>query len=377
MALIIISRLELEAMASRVHFASAKVKQLRAEDTLPAKFQRMLEGLDLRSMFEDRSVAVKMHVGNGVGYTTIHPLFVRTLVAAVKEAGGNAFVTDGIFAVAGATVRGYTTEVVGAPIYPAAGVEDKYGYSKPINYRSLEKVEVAGNIADADAMVVLSHGKGHGHCGFGGAIKNIAMGCVTAQTRGWIHALIDTEFSWNSEACEHCYICRENCPGGAISFSDEGEFQVFLHNCRYCMHCVTSCPAEAIEIREEGIRYFQEGMARTTKAVLDTFEPNRVLYVTVLTNITPLCDCWGFTTPSLVPDIGIMASRDILAIEQAALDSIKVENYIPGSLPEQLELAEGDGHLFERIWHKDPYLQVEAAAEIGLGSRDYELIEIP
>jgi uncharacterized Fe-S center protein len=72
-----------------------------------------------------------------------------------------------------------------------------------------------------------------------------------------------------------------------------------------------------------------------------------------------------------------MASRDILAIEQAALDSIKVENYIPGSLPEQLELAEGDGHLFERIWHKDPYLQVEAAAEIGLGSRDYELIEIP
>ena len=142
------------------------------------------------------------------------------------------------------------------------------------------------------------------------------------------------------------------------------------------MHCVTSCPEKAIEIREEGIRYFQEGMARTTKAVLDTFQPNRVLYITLLANITPLCDCWGFTTPSLVPDIGIVASDDIVAVEQAALDLIKTENYIEGSLPEQLQLAEGDGHLFQRIWHKDPYLQVETAAEIGLGSRKYEIAEI-
>lgn len=363
-------------MASRVYFASAKVRQLRAEDTLPAKFQRMLEPMDLRSMFEGRKVAVKMHVGGRIGYSTIHPLFVRTLVAAVKAAGGRPFITDGSSSVPNATARGYTEEVVGAPIYPVGGAQDKYYYEKPVNYRSLEKVQVAGNIADVEAMVVLSHGKGHGQCGFGGAIKNIAMGCVTERTRSWIHALMDTEFKWDSEACQHCYICRENCPGGAIRFTEEGEFQIFFHYCRYCMHCVTSCPAEAIEIREEGIRYFQEGMARATKAVLDTFEPNRVLYVTVLTNITPLCDCWGFTTPSLVPDIGIMASRDIVAVEQAALDSIDAKNYIPGSLPEQLELAEGNGHLFERIWRKDPYLQVEMAGEIGLGSRKYEIVEV-
>ncbi|UCC67666.1 MAG: DUF362 domain-containing protein [Armatimonadota bacterium] len=363
-------------MASEVRFASAKVKHLRAEDTLPAKFQRMLNGLDLKSMFDEKRVAVKMHVGSYFGYTTIHPVFVRLLVAAIKDAGGNPFITDGSFSVANAVGRGYTEEVIGAPILPIGGAQDKYYYEKPINFRSLEKVHVAGNIADADAMVVFSHGKGHGHCGFGGAIKNIAMGCVTVQTRGRIHALIDTEFSWNSDACRHCYVCRENCPGGAISFTDEGEFQVFLHNCRYCMHCVTSCPENAIDIREEGIRYFQEGMARTTKAVLETFEPNRVLYITVLTNITPLCDCWGFSTPSLVPDVGIVASDDIVATEQAALDSIKAENYIEGSLPAQLELAEEDGHLFWKIWGKDPYLQVETAAEIGLGSRDYQIVEI-
>ena len=363
-------------MASKVYFASAKVNRLSADDTLPAKFQRMLKALDLKAMFDDKSVAVKMHVGGNIGYTTIHPVFVRLLISALKDAGGRPFVTDGSFSIGAATARGYTPEVLGAPVYPVAGVQDGYCYRKAVNYRSLKQVEIAGNIADADAMVVFSHGKGHGHCGFGGAIKNIAMGCVTVPTRGRIHALMDTEFSWDSEACEHCYICRDNCPGGAISFDDEGRFQVFLHHCRYCMHCVTSCPAKAIEIREEGIRYFQEGMARTTKVVLDTFKPNRVLYITVLTDITPLCDCWGFSTPSLVPDVGIVGSTDIVAVEQAALDSIDAENYIEGSLPAQLELSKEDGHLFWKIWHKDPYLQVETAAEIGLGSREYETAEV-
>ncbi len=363
-------------MASKVHFASSRVKRLSADETLPVKFMRMLEKLDLREMFADKQVAVKMHVGGHMGYTTIHPLFVRLLIAKLKAAGAKPFVTDGSFSVADAPARGYTEEVLGAPVYPVAGVMDKYFVSKEINYRSLEKVEIAGNIADADAMVVLSHGKGHGSCGFGGAIKNIAMGCVTVETRGWIHGLSDTSFSWDSEACRHCYICRENCPGGAISFNEKDELGIFMHHCRYCMHCVTSCPEHAITINEEGTRWFQEGMALTTKAVLERFEPNRVLFVTALLDVTPLCDCWGFSTPALVPDIGIMASSDIVAIEQAALDSIKLENYIEGSLPEQIRMKDGDGHLFWKIWGKDPYLQVETAAQIGLGNREYELVEV-
>jgi uncharacterized Fe-S center protein len=363
-------------MPSKVYFASAKMKRLSAEDSLPAKFQRMLEGVDLKSMFDRRRVAIKMHVGGHIGYTTIHPLFVRLLVAAVKEAGGQPFITDGSFSVSGAVARGYTHETLGAPIYGVAGAHDKYFYAKDIGYRSLDQVEIAGNIADADAMIVLSHGKGHGQCGFGGAIKNLAMGAVTTRTRGRIHGVMETEFNWSAEICQHCGQCVENCPAGAIHFTDKDALQIISHHCRYCMHCVDSCPAEAISITRESMVYFQKAMALTTKAVLDGFEPNRVLYISVLTNVTPLCDCWGFSTPALVPDIGIMASTDIVAVEQAAIDAIDAKDYIAGSLPEQVTLTEGDGHLLQRIWGKDPYLQVASAAEIGLGSREYEIEEI-
>lgn len=95
------------------------------------------------------------------------------------------------------------------------------------------------------------------------------------------------------------------------------------------MHCVNACPANAIEIDMRSYVYFQTGMAKTVKAVLDTFEPDSVFYITMLTNITPLCDCWGFSTPALVPDVGIVAG------EKAALDLMDAENYIPGTLPDQ------------------------------------------
>jgi len=360
---------------SDVLFATAKVKRLAAEDTLPARFQRLLKQVDFKSYFDKRTVAIKMHVGGHLGYTTIHPLFVRFVVEAVKQAGGRPFITDGSWSVAGAVARGYTEEVLGAPIQPAAGTMDKYFYSRPIGYRGLESVDLCGNIVDAEAMLVLSHLKGHGQSGFGGAIKNLAMGCVTVPTRGKLHQLMDTEFSWDADACVHCYLCRDNCPGGAVKFDQEGRYSVFFHHCRYCMHCVDSCPEHAISINLEGIRYFQEGLARATKAVIDTFDANSIYYLNFLLDITPLCDCWGFSTPPLVPDIGIMGSGDIVSIEQASLDAIDVKHYIPGSLPEQLEMTD-TGHLFERIHRKDPYLQIETCAGLGLGSREYQIVDV-
>lgn len=364
---------------SQVLFASAHVDRLDRNATLPAKFRRLLERCDLETRFKGRRVAIKMHVGANIGFYTIHPLFVRILVEAVKKAGGKPFLTDGAFSVDDAVARGYVPEVVGARVVGASGEHDRYVYTRSTAVEGLPTVELCGHIVDADALLVFSHGKGHGHTGFGGAIKNIAMGCVSYRTRGAIHALMSGHFNWQAERCTHCEQCVNSCPTGAARFNDKQELTISEHHCRFCMHCVRACPEEALTMDqpEEKFRHFQAGMAAVVKEVLSTFEPNRVFYVTVLMNITPLCDCWGFSTPPLVPDVGILASDDIVAIEQAALDLIRVENLIPGSVPDQLCPLGEEGHLFQRIHGKDPYEQVRQCARLCLGSTEYELEEIP
>jgi len=360
---------------SKVYFASAKMSALRADASLPAKFKRMLAEFPLKDMFEGKTVAIKMHLGGHLGYTTIPPIFVKTLIRQIKEAGGQPFVTDGAGAVPGAKDRGYTEEVLGAPLVPAAGFNEKYYETVPIDFLSLKDARMCGEIVNADAMVVLSHGKGHGHCGWGGAIKNIGMGNVTCKTRGDIHGLMDTEFEWDESLCTHCYLCRDNCPANAVTFKSD-KFEINMHHCRYCMHCVRACPQEAIKINEDSIRQFQAGMAHVNKACLDTFEANRVLFINHVCTVTPFCDCWGFSSPAIVPDVGILASTDLVSVEQTSIDKVRVEDFIAGSLPHPLEVRDVPGHLLQRIHGKDPYLQCEEAARLGLGEREYEIVEI-
>lgn len=361
-----------------VLFASAHVPRLDRNATLPARFGRLLSQVDLAARFNGKRVAIKMHVGGDIGFYTIHPLFVRMVVDAVRSAGGTPFLTDGSFSTDAAAARGYVPEVVNARVVGAGGEHDRYCYPRPTGVPGLPTVEVCGNIADADAMLVLSHGKGHGHTGFGGAIKNIGMGCVSYRTRGNIHALMASHFDWQGELCTHCEQCIRGCPTGAIKFTDQNALRIFDHHCRYCMHCTRSCPTGALTMEQPGNKFrdFQVGMAAAVKETLATFPAGSVYYITLLMNITPLCDCWGFSTQPLVPDIGIVAGDDIVAIEQASLDLIKAEHLIPGTLPEQLCPPGDSGHLFERIHGKDPYEQVRQAAAAGLGSMDYQLNEV-
>jgi uncharacterized protein len=361
-------------MTATVTFASARPREIRQNATLPALLDRMLTSWDFKRRFKDKSVAIKMHLGGGMGFSTIHPYLVGRVVGAVKSAGGQPFLTDSAGAVANARERGYTEEVLGAPLLPVAGLNDKYVYSRKTNFRTLKTVELAGTIVDAEAMIVLSHGKGHGQSGFGGAIKNIAMGCVDGLTRSKIHRLMAAMFKWDAKKCTGCLLCRDNCPNHAIS-CNKGEISIFDHHCKYCMHCQLACPQKAITIDQSGYRFFQRGMALTTREVLRTFKPGRVLYITALLQVTPFCDCWGFTTPSIVPDIGIVAGDDIVAVETAAMDLIKAEDFLEGSLPPPLKRT-GSGHLFEQIHGKNPYIQVEECVRLKLGQSKYRLTSI-
>ena len=287
-------------------------------------------------------------------------------------AGGEPFVTDTPKGIAGARERGYTREVLGAELVPVAGPDDKNFEVRRTDFRSLDTVSLAGNVVHADAMIVLSHGKGHGHSGFGGAIKNIAMGCVDEPTRKKIHRLMESTFVIDHEKCARCMLCRDNCPNGAITLDKHGKIDIFDHHCKYCMHCQLACPNKAITIDQGGYRYFQRGMALTVREVLAALKPQNVFYVTVLLAVTPFCDCWGMTTPSIVPDIGILAGQSIVAVETALLDLIKAEDFIAGSLVPPMKRT-GAGHLLQQIHGKDPYIQIEECTAVGLGDRAYQV----
>jgi uncharacterized Fe-S center protein len=362
---------------SEVLFSSVNFSKYEAGHTLPAKFERLVKKMGLGEVVRGKIVAIKMHVGRGIGFTTIHPMFVKTLADEIKANGGKPYVCDQT--VEGAASRGYTQEALGCPVVDVCGVTGKYFYPKEVNFKSFKNVDVAGHIMDADVLIDLSHVKGHGVCGFGGACKNLAMGAVTDRTRGQIHGL-EGLIDWNSETCIRCKKCVESCNHNANSFDDDGNYKVFLHHCTNCQHCVMVCPNGSISMGDnrftERFADFQKGMALCTQKVLEGFAPGHVFYINFLTNITAICDCWGLSTPALVPDIGIMASKDIVAIEKASIDAIKIENLLPNGVPGGDNLSGKTGHLFERLHGKNPFVQLDELEKLGLGEQQYSITEI-
>lgn len=361
------------AKVSKVLFASAIPGQMDVDCTLPARFNRLLAQLVAPEKVRGKTVAIKMHVGGNIGYSTIHPLFVKLLVDHVKSGKPRrVFITDGD--IGSAASRGYARETVGAEIVALCGPDWKAVRRIPTGWPRIEYALVGKELLKADVLVNFSHVKGHGDCGFGGACKNLAMGCVPPETRRDMHQL-EGDLVWDKAKCIKCKKCIEVCPTKANSFNKKGEYDIFWHHCKLCQHCVLACPVKAINIPGRNFALFQDGLARIAKVVLDQFRADRTFHINVLTHITPYCDCWGLTTPAILPDVGIMGSEDIVAVEEASLDSIDHRKVIPGSIPPPLTLGKGR-HLFEKLHARDPYLQVRFLEKLGAGTRKYKLKEV-
>ena len=363
----------MKSSRSSVLFASAHVERLDRDLTLPAKFGRLLDRLPIRDRVQGKRVAVKMHLGWGLGYSTVHPLFVRLLIDHIRQGKPkDIFITDGN--VAEAAPRGYSRQTVGARLEPAFGKDGKAVRRCRTGWKPVPSAMISRVVTDADILINLSHTKAHGDAGYGGACKNLSMGCVTAKTRGDIHAL-EGDLTWNRDKCIRCGKCIEECPTKANRFDDKGEYHIFWHNCKMCRHCMLICPTDAIQITKHDYDLFQEGLARMAMLVLKSFRKGNVFHVNVLTHVTIFCDCWGMTTPALVPDIGIMASEDMVAIDDASLRAIKVKNLIPGAITPPFALGKGR-HLFEKLHGRDPFAQVRALEALDAGSSDYRIVTV-
>ncbi|MHA1958908.1 MAG: DUF362 domain-containing protein [Candidatus Thorarchaeota archaeon] len=372
---------------SNVYFGSVINGTQARFAAFAGKLNKIIEELDFSTIEKKDKVAIKMHLGFHDGYQTVPVFFVRRIVKAVKEAGGYPFVTDNPTAVYNAVERGYTAETCGCPIIPAAGVKDGYTKTVEINFGNVDTLELAGVMHDADVLIDLTHAKGHNTCGYGGAFKNIALGGYHGPSR-WtkIHGVEHSipYFDKDKITPEHAKKLVEACPEECIKYNEEkDEFKILFGMCNQCWKCrEADKDVGSLDIKQENFSMFQELLAVASKEVLKTFDEKKQFFINFAIDITGACDCWGLGQPRVINDIGIVASRDIVAADHATLDLMAKEGLIESMIPpyyRNLNLdPDVDLHPFQRLHGpmKNPYLVTEFGEKLGLGIRNYELIEI-
>ncbi len=373
---------------SKVYFGSVKQGKLLPIASFAAKVDKITDMLiEQTPIAKKDKVAIKMHLGFNVGYQTVPVFFVRRIVDAVKKTGAYPFITDNPTAVYNAVNRGYTQETCGCPIIPIAGVKDGYTTPVEINFKGFDSLDMGGVLKDADVLIDLTHAKGHGACGYGGAIKNLALGGYSGSSR-WmkIHAVAQHDKYWDKEkgSSEHAKKLVEACPYGALRYDETYNNLIRnYHDCHQCLTCLElDLDIGAVKLPRESYSAFQEMMAISTNKVLETFKPEKVFYLNFALQITTFCDCVGIAQPPIINDIGVLGSKDIIAIETATLDLIKKEGIIEKNIPPFLKHVNLDPnediHPFTRLHgpYKDPYETVRFLEKMGRGNSDYELIEI-
>lgn len=370
-------------MTSIVYYGSPRQARLEAKETLPEKLSLILEQLHLRDRVKDEMVVLKLHTGNNIGYSTIHPVFVRKVVQAVKEGGGQPFVVDVNWDVAGAEERGYSAEVLGCPVYPAAGPDEKYFYLHKRSFLNIDEWQVAGFVQDATFLINFAHAKGHPSCGYGGTLKNLALGCMGGKTRGAMHDTMQFEPYWFADKCPDDVVRQrvlDSCPFAALVPDKADPKSVHLHyeQCNQCGRCLQVAPDGSLKINSGNFHAFQEACANSVDIVLSTFATGKHVHLCLATHITPLCDCFGFTSMAILPDAGVFGSDDIVALDQAVLDMTAKTPLLEENIPTAMEVHTRKGHPFRWLHgpYKDPYLAPQYAEKLGVGSCEYELVDV-
>lgn len=371
-------------MATSVYFGNARQSRLRAEETLPAKLDLMIEKLNLKERVKDKSVAIKMHLGGHIGYSTIHPVFVRKLVKAVQDGGGRPFVTDTAWACSSAHERGYSHDTIGCLILPCAGPDEKYFKVFPADFKGLKEYKLGGTLLDADFLIDFAHVKGHPSCGMGGVFKNLALGAMIGETRGKIHDTVHFDQYWFADKCpdgDARQKVLDACEMEAIVLDRDNPELLHRHSepCNQCGKCLDVAPEGALKLNPDNFFAFQEACAIGVSHVLSQFEPENQVYINIATDMTPVCDCFGFTGCSILPDVGMFAGDNICAVEEATLDEIRKYKIIEENVPASMKLQPGEGrHPFQVLHgvYKDPYKVIDYASALGLGSRKYDLVDV-
>lgn len=331
--------------------------------------------------------AVKIHFGESGNDAYMSPVLAKGAADLAKAAGAKPFFTDTNTLYTGsrgnavdhletAISHGFVPEVCGAPVVIADGLrgDDWREAPLPAACSRFKSAKIAGAVASADSMIVLTHVKGHEMAGMGGAIKNLAMGCAPPAGKREQHSL---RYKVSERRCVACGSCSEVCPtGAALAPGSHGDKAFIVRDtCIGCGECVIHCAPGAISMDwESDLAEFTERMTEYALGAM-VGKAGRAIFLSVVQRVSPICDCAGWSDIPVVPDLGFLASIDPVAIDKAAFDLVKAAPVWPGSA---LDGKAGPGVDKFAALHPGslPELQMEYGERIGLGSRDYELVKL-
>ena len=393
-------------MASKVYFMNARSESL--ETSLVAKLLTVFDSAGIDTLIKPNDiVAIKLHCGEWNNTSYLRPVYARALADRVKDLGGRPFVCDTttnpynpyasrvteLDFMATAERNGYSPAVLGCPFICADGFlgTDDYRVELPEGY-ILREAFIAKAIAAADVLITLSHFKGHGMGVIGGAVKNLGIGAQSQWGKANVHMGGHPRYSlaamaeFHPENCkgrkgeEDWQILEDTCPYGVIHVTEES-IEWEREKCPSCRACMLPMLSRGIMKLPEA--WFQSANAAIADACLATIKAvgkDNVAFINLALDIAPLCDCMNFSDTPIVPNLGVFASYDPVAVDKACVDMATQAFGISGSKAAETEVLDSGKRKFESCAPLIPGLneeiQLTTGEIIGLGTRQYELVEV-
>lgn len=370
---------------SKVYFTDFRT---RVGVSLTEKLQRLIKKAGITDIDVDgKFVAIKMHFGELGNLSYLRPNYAKAVADVVKECGGKPFLTDCNTLYPGsrknalehldcANINGFNTITTGCQIIIGDGLRGTDDITVPVrNGEYCKEAYIGRAVMDADIFISLTHFKGHESTGFGGAIKNIGMGCGSRAGKMQQHN--SGKPIVHDDLCRGCRRCAKECGSDAITY-ENGKAVINQDICKGCGRCIGACVFDAIENQNwNANEILGRKMAEYSQAVCDG---RPTFHISLVRDISPNCDCHGENDAPILPDVGIFASFDPVALDQACVDACLHATPMPNS---QLSDNLADPHWHH---HHDNFLDsnpnvrwketLEHAEKIGLGTREYELIQM-
>jgi len=369
-------------MASKVYFTNMRTKP---GNNMLDKLERVIEKAGIGDLdLKDKMVALKIHFGEPGNLAYIRPNYAALIVDKIKKLGGKPFLTDcntlyfgrrsnAVDHLEAAMENGFNRIAVGCDVIIADGLTGTDAKEIAINQKHVKWAKIGSVIADADVIISINHFKGHEQTGFGGALKNIGMGCGSRKGKLEMHSASKPKM--DQEQCVSCGMCIKNCPEKAITYNEKRKAQIDYEKCIGCGQCVASCHYGAARaVYDQAADILSEKIAEYTLAVL---KGKQHFHINFMMNISPECDCWDGNDQAIVPDIGIAASADPVALDRACVDLVNAAPEIEGSIiGDKGKLREGE----DKFVHVHPDVHWKAclnhAEEIKVGIQEYKLITV-